>query len=144
MNKGRENCSAMESASSIWVMVQKKQPLPSAPRAPRVRCIMGRLVCRGSSGFLMKIGRTNSSPMPERKKSSSKLGSRSPMDFTAAAMTTSIKEPMETKKIACAAGVSQASKARFSRALRVRAGPAAGGRSGAGPGVASGVVMGAG
>src|SRR5215510_13899280 len=37
MNSGRENCSAMASASSMLVMVQKKQALPMERIAPEQR-----------------------------------------------------------------------------------------------------------
>ncbi len=54
MNSGRENCSAMASASIMWVSVQKKQALPTAPVAPRTKCMPGRLVRSGSNGSRQK------------------------------------------------------------------------------------------
>ena len=86
----------MASASSMWVSVQKKQALPSAPVAPRTKCMPGRLVRSGSSGSRMNSGSSRKNPISERKKKISIAGMRSPRCFTSVAITTSVSEPMET------------------------------------------------
>ena len=96
MNSGRENCSAIASASSICVMVQKKQMLPSVPITPRTACMPSRLVRSGSSGFLMNIGSTKKKPTIERKNRISMVGMCEPTCFTSIAMTTSVSEPSDT------------------------------------------------
>ncbi len=96
MNSGRENCSAMASASSMCVSVQKKQALPTAPVAPRTKCMPGRLVRSGSNGSRQSTASTRKKPISERKKKISIAGSRSPTCFTSVAMATSVSDPSET------------------------------------------------
>ncbi len=96
MNSGRENCSAIASASSMWVSVQKKQALPMAPNVPRRRCMPGRLVRSASSGSRQNSGSTNRKPMSERKNRISIAGSSWPRCFTSVAITTSVSEPVDT------------------------------------------------
>ena len=118
MNSGRENCSAMASASSMCVSVQKKQALPMAPMPPRTKCMPGRLVRSGSNGSRQSTASTRKNPISERKKKISIAGSRSPRYFTSVAMTTSVSDPSDTSTIAAPHAVH-----------RVPAGAASAGRS---------------
>ena len=97
MNSGRENCSAIASASTMCVRVQKKHMLPTAPVAPRTRCIPSRRVRSGSIGWRMNSGSTKKNPINERKNRTSTLGMRAPSCLTSTAMTTSVNEPAETR-----------------------------------------------
>ena len=96
MNSGRENCSAIASASSMCVKVQKKQMLPSVPITPRTTCMPSRLVRSGSSGLRMNIGSTKKNPTNERKNRISMVGMCDPTCLTSIAMTTSVSEPSDT------------------------------------------------
>ena len=96
MNSGRENCSAIASASSMCVRVQKKQTLPSVPITPRTTCMPNRVVRSGSSGLRRNIGSTKKNPMNERKNRISMVGMCDPTCLTSIAMTTSVNEPSDT------------------------------------------------
>ena len=97
MNSGRENCSAMASASSMCVSVQKNSTLPSVPTAPRTKCMPGRAVRNGASGSRMNTGSMKQKPTADRKNRISMVGMRAPSSLTTIPMITSVSEPMETR-----------------------------------------------
>ena len=99
VQSGRENCSAIASASNICVSVQNMAELPNQLKRPRDKCVQWRSVRNGSSGSRQKKGTRNRKPMSARKKTSSNAGSYWPMNFDKAAMMTSIMEPAETRKM---------------------------------------------